>query len=150
MEVVRPYGDTYFKNYWRGYRNTIGDPFRYFRAQELRVDAAGVAGSQGRIPDLADDTVHLGATVEVTNLFGTAYFHPGIREADAGLTPGFFADGVWHGSAGFYTSLMPQPGRQVLLSRRLESRPDGRIEALRRGEAGRRRGVDRCSSDTAA
>ncbi len=27
MEIVRPYGDTYFKNYWRGYRNTIGAPF---------------------------------------------------------------------------------------------------------------------------
>jgi len=27
MEVVRPYGATYLKNYWRGYRNTIGDPF---------------------------------------------------------------------------------------------------------------------------
>src|SRR5690242_11025446 len=27
MDVVRPYGDTYLKNYWRGYRNTIGDPF---------------------------------------------------------------------------------------------------------------------------
>jgi outer membrane receptor protein involved in Fe transport len=27
MDVVRPYGATYFKNYWRGYRNTIGDPF---------------------------------------------------------------------------------------------------------------------------
>lgn len=27
MDVVRPFGDTYFKNYWRGYRNTIGDPF---------------------------------------------------------------------------------------------------------------------------
>lgn len=27
MEVVRPYGATYMKNYWRGYRNTVGDPF---------------------------------------------------------------------------------------------------------------------------
>ncbi|HEV8267271.1 MAG TPA: TonB-dependent receptor, partial [Thermoanaerobaculia bacterium] len=27
MDVVRPYGATYLKNYWRGYRNTIGDPF---------------------------------------------------------------------------------------------------------------------------
>lgn len=27
MDVIRPYGDTYFKSYWRGYRNTIGDPF---------------------------------------------------------------------------------------------------------------------------
>lgn len=27
MQVVRPYGATYLKNYWRGFRNTIGDPF---------------------------------------------------------------------------------------------------------------------------
>lgn len=27
MEVIRPYGDTHLKNYWRGYRNTIGEPF---------------------------------------------------------------------------------------------------------------------------
>ena len=27
MQVTRPYGDTYLKNYWRGYRNTIGEPF---------------------------------------------------------------------------------------------------------------------------
>ncbi|MDX1582488.1 MAG: TonB-dependent receptor, partial [Thermoanaerobaculia bacterium] len=27
MEMVRPYGPTWFKNYWRGYRNTVGDPF---------------------------------------------------------------------------------------------------------------------------
>lgn len=27
MEVIRPYGDTQLKNYWRGFRNTIGEPF---------------------------------------------------------------------------------------------------------------------------
>lgn len=27
MEMVRPYGDTYFVNYMRGYRNTIGTPY---------------------------------------------------------------------------------------------------------------------------
>ena len=27
MQVTRPYGDTYLKTYWRGYRNTIGEPF---------------------------------------------------------------------------------------------------------------------------
>ncbi|MCO7223149.1 TonB-dependent siderophore receptor [Pleionea sp. CnH1-48] len=27
MDVVRPYGDTYYKNYMRGFRNTIGSPF---------------------------------------------------------------------------------------------------------------------------
>jgi hypothetical protein len=25
MQVIRPYGATYLKSYWRGFRNTIGD-----------------------------------------------------------------------------------------------------------------------------
>ncbi len=27
MDVIRAYGDTYSKNYWRGYRNNIGSPY---------------------------------------------------------------------------------------------------------------------------
>lgn len=27
MDIVRPLGDTYLKNYWRGFRNTAGDPY---------------------------------------------------------------------------------------------------------------------------
>src|SRR5207344_324211 len=27
MDMVRPWGDTFLKDYWRGYRNTIGEPF---------------------------------------------------------------------------------------------------------------------------
>lgn len=27
MDIIRPWGDTYFKSYWRGYRNEIGEPF---------------------------------------------------------------------------------------------------------------------------
>jgi outer membrane receptor for ferrienterochelin and colicin len=27
MDVVRPYGDAFLKNYMRGYRNTIGSPY---------------------------------------------------------------------------------------------------------------------------
>src|ERR1700752_3732547 len=27
MDISRPFGDTYMKNYWRGYRNTIGSPY---------------------------------------------------------------------------------------------------------------------------
>ena len=35
------------------------------------------------------------------NLLDTNYFHPGIREANAGFTPGEQnADGSWSGSAG--------------------------------------------------
>lgn len=27
MDIIRPWGDTYFKTYWRGYRNAIGSPW---------------------------------------------------------------------------------------------------------------------------
>src|SRR5690242_6739039 len=27
MDVARSYGETYFKTYWRGYRNVIGSPY---------------------------------------------------------------------------------------------------------------------------
>lgn len=27
MDITRPYGDTFLKNYWRGYRNSIGSPY---------------------------------------------------------------------------------------------------------------------------
>ncbi len=50
--------------------------------------------------------------ISVNNLFDTLYFHPGVRDAGAGTTPGFFdANGVWHGSQSFYNSLLPQPAR---------------------------------------
>ena len=53
----------------------------------------------------------------ITNASDTVYYHPGLREADAGTTPGFFdGDGVWQGSNSFYNSLMPQDGRGYFLS----------------------------------
>jgi outer membrane receptor for ferrienterochelin and colicins len=55
----------------------------------------------------------LGATMRIANLSDEEYFHPGVREASAGETPGRFEGGVWNGSAGFYNSLLPQPGRTV-------------------------------------
>ena len=56
----------------------------------------------------------LGLSLRAANLFDEEYFHPGVREANAGVTPGFFdASGAWQGSGGFYNSLLPQPGRTV-------------------------------------
>ena len=53
----------------------------------------------------------------ITNASDTVYYHPGLREADAGTTPGFFdGDGVWQGSNSFYNSLMPQDGRGYFLT----------------------------------
>ncbi|MFC1853768.1 TonB-dependent receptor plug domain-containing protein [candidate division CSSED10-310 bacterium] len=59
----------------------------------------------------------IGMSLTVNNLFDEEYYHPGIRDAGAGDTPGFFdEDAVWHGSGSYYNSLLPQPGRSVVLS----------------------------------
>lgn len=64
--------------------------------------------------DVASTGISLSLSVE--NLLDEEYFHPGIRDASAGTSPGYFdADGAWHGSNGFYNSLLPQPGRSLLL-----------------------------------
>ncbi|MEO6325159.1 MAG: TonB-dependent receptor [Thermoanaerobaculia bacterium] len=63
----------------------------------------------------------LGFAVKVTNLADAEVFDPGIRDADAGTTPGAFdEEGRWHGSNGFFNSLLPQPGRAVVISARLD------------------------------
>lgn len=62
-----------------------------------------------------------GVTVRVTNLTDTDYAHPGVRDASAGTTPGFFdIEGNWHGSEGFFNSLHPQPGRSLAVVMRWE------------------------------
>jgi hypothetical protein len=54
----------------------------------------------------------LSAGLKVTNLTNTVYDHPGLRDADAGFAPpSFDNNGDYHGSAGYYNSLLPQPGR---------------------------------------
>ncbi len=59
----------------------------------------------------------LGASLRIANLTDHAYFHPGLRDAGAGTTPGAFnATGVWVGSKSYYNSLLPQPGRSVQFS----------------------------------
>jgi outer membrane receptor protein involved in Fe transport len=58
----------------------------------------------------------LGLTVRVANLTDADYAHPGVRDASAGATPGTFDDdGNWSGSAGFFNSLHPQPGRSLTI-----------------------------------
>jgi outer membrane receptor protein involved in Fe transport len=62
----------------------------------------------------------LGLQIAVHNLTDTQYFHPGIRDASAGIEPGTFdSTGEWHGSNGYFSSLLPQPGRSVLVSLRI-------------------------------
>jgi len=49
----------------------------------------------------------------VNNLLNTEYYHPGINLANAGNEAGYFDDsGLWHGSKGFFNSLIPQEGRR--------------------------------------
>ncbi len=62
----------------------------------------------------------LGLGLKITNIFDTEYFHPGVREANSGTEPGHWEGKAWYGSKGWYNSLMPQPGRFVMLSLILE------------------------------
>lgn len=58
-----------------------------------------------------------GISLKVTNLLDTNYSHPGMREADAGITQGYWdEENNWVGSSGWYNSLMPQPGRAFYLT----------------------------------
>jgi iron complex outermembrane receptor protein len=58
----------------------------------------------------------LSLALTIDNLFGTAYSDPGIRTADGGQTPGTWVGNAWVGSAGFYNSRLPQPGRLVMVT----------------------------------
>jgi len=66
-----------------------------------------------------DDVLAKGVSLSVkaTNLTDKVYFQPGVRDANAGTTPGFFSEnGQWIGSGGYFNSLLPQPGRQVFVA----------------------------------
>lgn len=59
------------------------------------------------------DVIYKGLNIEVKfiNLTNTVYYHPGIREADSGESPGSWdSNGLgWSGSYGWYNSKLPQP-----------------------------------------
>ncbi len=58
----------------------------------------------------------LNLSVKINNLFDTDYFHPGVRAANAGMTPGYWQNNHWYGSRGWNNSLIPQPGREIIVS----------------------------------
>lgn len=68
------------------------------------------------------DALAPGLTVSLRteNLFDTTYDHPGSRSANAGTTSGTYGDGTWEGSRGWYSSVLPQPGRTVTLGLSME------------------------------
>lgn len=73
----------------------------------------------GSVSYRVSEAENLQMALTVENLFDKRYFHPGVRQADAGLAPGAFdAEGVWQGSAGYFNSLLPQEGRGVFFSLR--------------------------------
>lgn len=63
----------------------------------------------------------LNFTFKVANLTDKGYFHPGLSQAGAGSAPGAWGpDGIWlrpgetwSGEKGYYSSLLPQPGRNI-------------------------------------
>ncbi len=83
------------------------------------LDAAGycVLDIALSVRDLGFDGWEL--TLGVRNLLDATYFHPGIREGDSGQNAGRFEGDVWVGSAGYFNSLLPQPGRSFTLGFRL-------------------------------
>lgn len=101
------------------------------RARHLSARPTVATNPVGQVPaqGTADLTLTRSLTsrfslrLAVDNLFNEVVFHPGIHTADAGSVPGDFVKGPdglthWLGSGGlfdsqrgFYTSLMPQPGR---------------------------------------
>ncbi len=58
----------------------------------------------------------LGLSMNITNITDNKYFHSGIGSADAGIEPGVWENGVWKGSQGYYSSLLPQPHRLFIFS----------------------------------
>ncbi len=55
----------------------------------------------------------IGIGIRVTNILDAQYYHPGVREADAGIQPGYWENGIWNGSQGWFNSLLPQPRRFI-------------------------------------
>ncbi len=79
------------------------------------VDAYSIIDMNMRITDFPAHGLSL--SLKLKNIFDTHYFHPGIRTADAGNEPGYYSEnGVWHGSSGWLSSLLPQPGRRIIMS----------------------------------
>ncbi len=100
-----------FKGRWIGPRHTVDtNPAR-------KVNGYFIADFHTTLRNFLDKGVGFSLTVQ--NIFNVRSFHPGVREADAGLIPGTFLDPaqtIWAGSEGWYSSLLPQPGRRIYVT----------------------------------
>jgi len=61
---------------------------------------------------------NLGMTIKISNIGNKTYFEPGVSQGNAGITPGSWSpDGfTWTGSKGYFSSLLAQPGREMVVS----------------------------------
>ena len=64
-----------------------------------------------RLRDFVVDGLWL--SLRITNILDTEYAHPGVGAADSGTTPGRWVGERWQGSAGYFNSILPQPGRAL-------------------------------------
>jgi len=123
QEVKAPIGDLATHKAWLGGTVRRG-PYLGTLRSRMVADRATVATNPVReiggyaVVDATLGVDHLvgeplSLRLRVDNLLDTGYSHPGIRTADSGETPGAMVGGVWTGSAGYYNSRLPQPGRTL-------------------------------------
>lgn len=126
-EVLLPIGDLAAHKVWLGATAKLRD--RYTATVRSRGVAARETVVTNPVPELPGYLVldaNLAAervagwpmtvSLRVDNLLGTPYSHPGIRTADSGEETGSWDGQVWNGSAGFYNSRLPQPGRSIMVT----------------------------------
>ncbi len=95
-----------------GKRETVrSNPVRF-------IDAYMLTDANIQFENLIAKGVNI--NLKITNVFNTKYFHPGIKDADSGESPGsgWSSDGnlIWNGSEGWFNSQLPQPGRLIIFS----------------------------------
>jgi len=78
------------------------------------INGAWIFDGHVQIDHVGTHALSLALTID--NLLGTAYSDPGIRTADSGDEPGHWNGQAWVGSAGFYNSRLPQPGRLIMVT----------------------------------
>ena len=94
---------------------------------ELELEAWDLAGAQKAVDEMvqAHPDSPEAAWFRGRVLFEQGRYDDAVKAyaeaGDRGATPGSFdAQGLWHGSQGFFNSLLPQPGRAVVVSARLD------------------------------